>query len=142
MENATVTSSFCLQCNISLSGTLFANIGYVHVMCAAVSLYEKALALRPQQPEALYNMACACFESGHCERASFFYETMLSHAPRSAEAWNNLGTPFDRPVQIDLHRHLLAFEPSGEECTSCEASPCRALPGAAGACMPVKMVAD
>ena len=62
--------------------------------CAAIRLYEQALALRPQHAEALYNMGVACFDAGACERASFFYETALAHAPACAEAWNNLGAPF------------------------------------------------
>ena len=63
-----------------------------HTACAALRLYERALALRPQHAEALYNMGVACYDAGHVERASFFYESALAHAPSCAEAWNNLGT--------------------------------------------------
>ncbi|KAK9815053.1 hypothetical protein WJX73_005990 [Symbiochloris irregularis] len=58
---------------------------------AAVCLFEKALALQPTLPQALYSMACVYFEAGQYERASFFYETSLTYDMRNPDAWNNLG---------------------------------------------------
>ena len=56
-----------------------------------VALYERALALAPRYPDALYNLGVACSEAGQPERALHLYELAVHFQPACAEAWNNLG---------------------------------------------------
>lgn len=56
-----------------------------------VALYERALALAPRFPDALYNLGVACSEAGQPERAVHLYELAVHFQPACAEAWNNLG---------------------------------------------------
>ena len=65
-----------------------------------MALYERALALAPRYPDALYNLGVACSEAGQPERALHLYELAVHFQPACAEAWNNLGARPGIPVVL------------------------------------------
>lgn len=76
-----------------------------------MALYERALALAPRYPDALYNLGVACSEAGQPERALHLYELAVHFQPACAEAWNNLGArpgPSSSALCDDLHLALPA----------------------------------
>ena len=69
-----------------------------------MALYERALALAPRYPDALYNLGVACSEAGQPERALHLYELAVHFQPACAEAWNNLARALHH---LSCLRHLL-----------------------------------
>jgi protein O-GlcNAc transferase len=54
-------------------------------------LYERALAMQPNNAEALYNLGVVWMDEGCLERAAFMFEMAFQVDPGRAEAMNNLG---------------------------------------------------
>ena len=60
----------------------------------AISLFKKAIALRPNFADAYRNMGLALMESGKEEHAACYLEKALSLLPDDADTWNSLGSSF------------------------------------------------
>lgn len=69
-------------------------------------LFERLLALQPENPVAWSNHGVACRSLGDCVAAQQSLEWALQLCPDYADAWNNLGTVFE---QTDLHRAIDCF---------------------------------
>lgn len=85
------------------------------------SLYlQRALALKPDDPDALTGMGHTKFDSGDYTGAASFYERVLTQRPNDADVRTDLGntyfrrTPPDYDRAIAEYRKALQVEPSHE----------------------------
>ena len=77
--------------------------------------YQRALALRPDYPEALNNLGAIYYAKKNYKKALKYYQKALEYDPKSAPIYSNLGTAWfargkvDRG--IDAYRTAFALDP-------------------------------
>ena len=87
---------------------------------AAISLYERALALNPRYVRAIYNLGVAHAECGQLEKAMFMYNMAVALEPTCAEAYNNLAVIMREVGNLDAAvkacQAALQIRPSFPQC--------------------------
>jgi tetratricopeptide (TPR) repeat protein len=73
--------------SIKLGNILFADRRYEN----AIAAYDKALAIKPDEPDAWNNRGNALYQIGRTEEAIASYDKALAIKPDDHEAWNNRG---------------------------------------------------
>ncbi len=68
---------------------------------AAIAAYRQAIALRPNYPEAHYNLGNGLFDTGHFDEALAACRQAIALRPGYAEAYSNLGNAFRYKGQLD-----------------------------------------
>ena len=82
----------------NISGACYKEIGQLE---KAFKNFEKAVSLKPDYAEALYNLGITLRELGQVDAAIGCYEKALAIKPDYAEAHNNLGNAFKELGQLD-----------------------------------------
>ena len=85
----------------------------------AIASYERALTLRPDYPEAHYNLANAFLDHGNVDEAIDHFRRALDSMSRSADVHNNLGIALAANGQSDeaiaAFREALRLEPDSSK---------------------------
>lgn len=85
----------------------------------AAAHYQAALLVKPDYPEAAYNLANAYYKLKDWDKAEAAYRLALRLQPDFPLAWNNLGNLLqDRrelPRSVDCYQHALALSPEYAE---------------------------
>jgi len=96
---------------LHLLGVLAAQTGHAD----AIPLLRRAIACRPQFPEAYFHLAYALHVRGELNEAITCYRTSLAQSPDAPETWMNLGdalTMAGEPLEaVRCCRHALALHP-------------------------------
>jgi predicted O-linked N-acetylglucosamine transferase (SPINDLY family) len=83
---------------------------------AAIELYRRAAALRPQSSAVQNNLALACKEAGDAESALAAARTAVALAPANPGLWTNLGNLYRDLGNLDdavaAYRRTLSLDPS------------------------------
>ncbi|AII85970.1 tetratricopeptide repeat protein [Planktomarina temperata] len=86
---------------------------------ASIEAYNKALAIKPDNADAYYNMGNALQEQGKLEEAIEAYNKALSLKPDYAEAYNNMGNALKEQGKleeaIEAHNKALAIKPDNAD---------------------------
>src|ERR1035437_456615 len=82
---------------------------------AAISNYEKAVAINPKLVEAYNNLGSAYDDKGDIETAIFYYKKAIAINPKFAGAYNNLGIAYinkgDIETAIIYYKKAIAINP-------------------------------
>jgi predicted Zn-dependent protease len=77
---------------------------------AAIAAYERALAIEPDDEDALFNLAVTYVAKGDLERALPQLQSLSQRIPESSQVWRELGRVYAAKGMVDESREAFARE--------------------------------
>jgi tetratricopeptide (TPR) repeat protein len=81
-------------------GVMLFNLGHYE---EAISRYDRAVTIEPENEDAWYNRGVALAALGHYEKAIMSYDHAIAIKPEDKEAWNNRGVAFLKKSVLSIN---------------------------------------